>query len=364
MALRLHFNADDLARTRIVSNPHPMWELVLSLHIVQARHTPTRHALWRRSSLIRLNDPRSRHHRELLTALVPPRGNFPDFLTPYQDTSDFAASLDTVLSTPARRLGHEMALLSPNRQPPAIARSLAAGDRDALHALGDAMTWYHDTVLAPHWTAIDRTVRSDRGLRTLDLATGGIEQLLNSLSEHIRWIPPVLHAAYPLDRDIQLGGRGITLIPSYFCWNTPVTFVDPGLPPVLVYPVPNVSIPHGDLAALASLIGDTRARVLRALSVPRSTSNLAEHIHSSLASASKHATVLREAGLITSTRRGNTMLHTVTALGEALLASTYQHLTYQTNVHTGGSAQAITTRAQSVQRGPHISPLRARLLVP
>lgn len=329
MALRLHFTADDLARTRIATHPHPTWELVNSLHVIQGRHPPSRHALWRASSLTWLNrHPAGRRHLELLTALVPPRGSFPDFLTPYQDIDDFAASLDAVLSTHASRLAMEMEIALPylGRRPPAVARQLAAGDLDALHALRDAMSWYHDLVLAPHWPGIDRTIRNDRTQRTQDVTANGIEGLLSNLAECIRWVPPILYADYPVDRDIQLGGRGLTLIPSYFCCNTPVAFIDPELPPVLVYPITEIPAPADDLAGLASLIGDTRARVLQALRVPRSTTDLAEHIHASPAAASKHATVLRRAGLISSVRRGNTMRHIVTALGEQLLDTGHQQI--------------------------------------
>ena len=39
----------------------------------------------------------------------------------------------------------------------------------------------------------------------------------------------------------------------------------------------------------------------------------------SLASASQHAAVLREAGLVVTLRHGNAVLHTLTPLGAALL---------------------------------------------
>ncbi|AHH97471.1 winged helix-turn-helix domain-containing protein [Kutzneria viridogrisea] len=325
MALRLHFTAGDLARTRIATHPHPTWELVLSLHVIQHRHIPARHSLWRTSALERLNHhPHSRHHLTLLTELTPARGSFPDFLTPYQDTDDFTTSLDTVLSTPVSRLAVELTSPYLGRQPSAEVCRLGTGDLDAVHALGDAMSWYHDLVLAPHWSGIDRVVRNDRTLRSQDIAAKGIEGLLNNLSECIWWVPPVLHADYLVDREIQLGGRGLTLIPSYFCWGAPVAFIDPELPPVLVYPITDAAAPAEDPAALASLLGGTRAQVLRALRVPRSTTDLAECIHASPAAASKHATVLRHAGLICSVRRGNLMRHIVTELGEKLLDACHE----------------------------------------
>jgi DNA-binding transcriptional ArsR family regulator len=102
---------------------------------------------------------------------------------------------------------------------------------------------------------------------------------------------------------------------------------EPSLPPVLIYPVerqPDV-LPTRDRtpsAALTALIGATRAAVLNAIGTHRSstTTELAHRINISLASASEHTTVLREAGLITSQRDRNRSLHQLTALGLALLA--------------------------------------------
>jgi len=93
---------------------------------------------------------------------------------------------------------------------------------------------------------------------------------------------------------------------------------------VLVYPLgdPPAVADGSSSRAVARLIGRTRAQVLRALDVPRTTTGLADHLRISPASASKHAAALRGSGLIRSVRRANTMVHTMTALGRALLNAT------------------------------------------
>jgi len=53
----------------------------------------------------------------------------------------------------------------------------------------------------------------------------------------------------------------------------------------------------------------------------RPTSQLARLLGISIASASDHATVLRNAGLIASGRRRNTMVHTLTPLGAGLVSA-------------------------------------------
>jgi DNA-binding transcriptional ArsR family regulator len=103
---------------------------------------------------------------------------------------------------------------------------------------------------------------------------------------------------------------------------------DPALPPVLIYPVhrqPDAlpgSVEAGH-AAVAALIGATRAAVLDTIAARTAitTTDLAHHLAISPASASEHTTVLREAGLISSHRDRNRMLHTVTPLGHGLQAA-------------------------------------------
>ncbi|WP_405481391.1 winged helix-turn-helix domain-containing protein [Streptomyces sp. NBC_00009] len=77
----------------------------------------------------------------------------------------------------------------------------------------------------------------------------------------------------------------------------------------------------GGAAALpvGQLIGPTRAPALDALEHPRTTTQLAWLLRLTASTASRPATVLREAGLVGSQRRGNTVLHRRTPLGDALM---------------------------------------------
>lgn len=336
--LRVHFAAGDLARTRVLAGPHPMWELVLSLTLIGTRRVPARYVPWRTWAIDRLNRDADRSAVALLTALVPPVGAFPDFLTPHPAADGFAGMLDTVLSTPAPRLRAELAYCAARPRP--VLRRLAAADTDGLRTLRDATTWYHRTVVEPAWPGISAAVQADRAVRTHDLTTGGLDQMLDNLPPCIRWTSPVLRADYPEDRDLELGGRGLTLIPSYFCYGKPVALIDPALPPVLVFPLgtPPAGTEAPSPRALADLIGATRAQVLRAVAAPRTTTGIAAHVRISTASASKHAAALRAAGLITSVRRANTMLHSITALGASLLSGAPEGPGAGTPARTAGTA--------------------------
>jgi DNA-binding transcriptional ArsR family regulator len=74
-----------------------------------------------------------------------------------------------------------------------------------------------------------------------------------------------------------------------------------------------------DGRALASLLGRTRSAALQAIADGCTTSELAQLIGVSVSAASQHATVLRNAGLITTQRDGKAVVHTLTLLGSSLL---------------------------------------------
>ncbi|KFU80320.1 Helix-turn-helix domain-containing protein [Amycolatopsis lurida] len=124
---------------------------------------------------------------------------------------------------------------------------------------------------------------------------------------------------YPLDRDLHLRGRGIRLVPSYFCWDTPVALADEDLPPVLGFPVSHEHEPAPLPKHLATLLGRTRAAVLYAVAGCPTSGELADRLGVSAAAVSRHTTVLRDAGLITSRRHGAVVLHHLTPAGAALL---------------------------------------------
>ncbi|WP_243859218.1 hypothetical protein [Amycolatopsis arida] len=92
-----------------------------------------------------------------------------------------------------------------------------------------------ETSSRPEWSAVITHIGAAHARCEHAVRSGGTAALLTSLGPVLRWDPPVLSADYPNDLDIRLGGRGLRLIPSYFCWRYPVALADPTLPPVLVY---------------------------------------------------------------------------------------------------------------------------------
>lgn len=162
---------------------------------------------------------------------------FPDFLTPVGHRGGLADGLEAIRSTPAGQLRSELTLLARLCPTPSWLRPLAEGDARAVTRPDAALRHYHRLALGPYSSCIERRVAEVRRRHSELMATGGTELLLKSLGPSIRWRSPVLEASFLRDRDVRLDGRGLLLVPSFFCVGKPVPFFDPELPPVLVYPI-------------------------------------------------------------------------------------------------------------------------------
>ncbi|MER5930693.1 winged helix-turn-helix domain-containing protein [Streptomyces sp. NPDC002054] len=331
--LRIHFTGVDLARVRMAGRPDALWETILSFHRLRDRRDARLFGEWRTETRSRLNS-----ETRLLGALIPSRGYFPDFLTPVEGQYGWDVGLDALRGIRAERLRRELTLVGGGGgagQPisPRL-REFADGGSSQLPRLLGELRGYHRAAVEPYWTHIQAQIEAERAARGRALLDGGADELLASLPPMLRWRAPVLECDYPVDRDVRLRGRGLLLQPSFFCRRTAVTLHDPELPPVLVYPAAAdlASAPAGvdsvgrpavaderRVRTLGKLVGHTRSVVLRAIGDGATTSELARRAGVSLASASQHACVMREAGLVTTLRRGNAVLHTVTPLGAALL---------------------------------------------
>ncbi|WP_231114678.1 ArsR/SmtB family transcription factor [Lentzea aerocolonigenes] len=261
----------------------------------------------------------------LLAVLSPLGPYFPDFLTPPEGADGLGAALDAIRATPRARLRGELKQLAGVSRTPSWTRPLAEGCAGALGEMTDALAAYHAAAIEPYSELIEEAVETDRLHRT---GSGSVEGLLHGMWPLMNWRPPVLEVQYAYRRDLHLNGRGLRLVPSYFCRHTPVAFADPGLPPTVVYPVHHDWTWQRQLAsgrrqagALAALLGSTRSAVLAAVGSGATTTELAERLGASASAVSRHTTVLREAGLLTTERQGLSVLHQRTVLGSALLGT-------------------------------------------
>lgn len=324
--LRIHFTSDDLQNIRVARQPDPLWELMCSVCRLETGQGPLEFGHWRRSARQRFSgDSNLGRALRPLRALIPATGYIPDFLTPPVTGGGLSAGLDQLLRTPRVQLVRELSRLAESRPVPNWAASLGRPGSDALKVLANSLGIYFRGLLEPHWLHIRTAVGNDVGVRARALLDGGTQALLESLRPVARWNAPVLEVDYPVQRDLYLEGRGLLLVPSYFCWRRPTALADPGLDPVLVYPVAKtpLAVADGTDGGVERLLGRTRAAVLTEVAgqSARTTSEVAEAVGIALPSASYQIGVLRDGGLVASHRDGKYVLHTATLLGVRLLGT-------------------------------------------
>lgn len=328
MALYIEFTAQDLARV-VIGRPAqlPVSEAVMSVQVLLRRDPAARFRTWRGAMLKRGALPGAG-----LRGLVPARGWVPDFLTPGAQAWPEAGAYDVIRATPRGRVRTELARLAAHHRLPAWESRLAQGDDCCvLDTVADSLAAYYDLAVGDHAPAIQAVVDADRAARAETLAFRGVDALLRELHPTISWEPPFLVLPSQQESVFQLQGRGLLISGHYFCWPRPRVQLNDVDPPVLIHPVtwdplhqPSPGLTGGDKrgdAALAAVLGRTRARVLLAIAeAPNSTTaDLARRLDISMASASEHATVLRQAGLTHSHRQRRTVRHSTTSLGRDLL---------------------------------------------
>jgi len=324
VAFRIHFTHDDLLRVSLAEGINPVHETVVSLRRLQQRRPGAVFGPWQRWARQRIPDS-VRH----LRSLVPAHGAIPDFLSAL-GTTDLDSGVDTLLHTPKSSLRDDLeAFTRFNGKPlPTWADSLAEGSPRALETVGRAVREWHQAAIAPVQQHLHSRVEAARSSATRSLLSGGLDAMLSGLHPTVRWTAPVLELFCPEhDMDVHLEGRGLRLIPSAFCGREPAINLDPGLPPVVFYPVPHDTIwnpqrgPESRRGPLAALLGHTRATVLRAITSGHgtTTTDLAYRIGISQATVSHHTTVLRDAGLIATHRTGTSSRHLPTPLGTQLV---------------------------------------------
>ncbi|GIH03852.1 transcriptional regulator [Rhizocola hellebori] len=321
--LRIVFTSEDLARLKVRTTPDPLWDLVLSIHMLRGQPGDLLFRDWRRRTAAALRVGLGPGGR-LLSDLIPTMGYFPDFLNPAAAEHGLAHGLETIRSTPIKRLRSDLGRMRLPTRTVSDARLLHSGDPVTLGVLTKTMQAYYDMAIVPYLPVLNTATDRDRRIRGEAILGGGVRTLLESLQPLMAYSDGELRIPNHPHQVIHLEGRGLTLVPSYFCVRHPITLFDAELPPVLIYPctreqgpllLPN-TVPHRNLAAL---IGSTRAAILATVGSGTGTMDLARRLGISPANASEHLSVLRDSGLITSHRVGARVVHEIAGLGVALL---------------------------------------------
>jgi DNA-binding transcriptional ArsR family regulator len=336
--LSVELTAQDLGRIRFADAPAPVLETVLILFELRQKPRPpsSSRALdgngqaWREAALATVMS-----QARALLPLIPSRQRaiYLDVLTP-----DAEQAFELVRNTP--RSVHQKNLdrfdaVNVGKNPTWLYHYFAC-DPAVLDPLDSALRSFHAACLAPRWTTVTARFHHDLVTRTTLQRRHGVIAMLNTLSPHLTLRGLTLEGRYPWQRRVQLHGQGLILMPSSFWSGHPLITWDPQESSryVLIYPalplpgrehrrIGDTSMNRSTHDPLEALLGPTRAAVLRALHRPHTTTTLAREVVISPAAASTHTATLRAAGLITSERRGQAVVHQLTELGSALLWQDY-----------------------------------------
>jgi DNA-binding transcriptional ArsR family regulator len=265
----------------------------------------------------------------VLRAIVPaPRPHVPSFLL--AGAREPSTSLDTqlgmVADLPAGRLRSDLEVVWRGELPAETRQILEHGGGARI---AEALRQYWAVAINPYWPQIRAVLDADVAYRAARLARGGIEALLGDLHPELELAEHAITVQSSAEgSEHLLAGAGLLLVPCVFAWPHVMVDVGAGNPPSITYAPrgigdlwPVAEPPGRDGDPLAELLGRSRAAILRGLSVPRSTSDLARELSQSMPAVSAHLGVLRRAGLLTSWRAGRRVLYQRTPLATSIIAA-------------------------------------------
>jgi hypothetical protein len=322
--ISFELGVDDLADTRFALSP--LHETVLSLRVLREPGLYALHLPWRRSVLGQL----AGLDAALLMALEGHTRALPDFLTPRPPSfaPAFEEELAAVRRAPAWQVRRDLlAAHAPGRVPDALAQAVN-GDEPAVCELRDAicdvLERYWDIAIRPAWPKMRLVLEADMTYRARQLAAGGARLLFADMHPNLRWQDGVLRIDQMIGKHhVAAAGRGLLLVPSVFS-HKPAPPVSADEAPLLAYPCRGVATlwvaaPAADSAALASLLGTPRARLLGQLEEPLATAEIARRLGVTPSAVSQHLQVLHATGLVTRARDGRHVLYRRSTLGDQLI---------------------------------------------
>ena len=192
----------------------------------------------------------------------------------------------------------------------------------ARHAT-ELLAWVWTHCLATDWARRERVLRADIVSRTARLASHGWAAVLRDLGRDREWLGDgqLRINRYDLPSRVLADDADLFFVPTHGSatwvgWDLPQRYA-------VYYPV------TGALAqvdgrvddGLERLVGAARARLLRTLDGPSSTTALVARTGMPLGSVGDHLKVLLAAGTVLRRRSGREVLYWRTSLGDALVAS-------------------------------------------
>jgi DNA-binding transcriptional ArsR family regulator len=284
------------------------------LNAVRALHRPGPvHARWAAANRGGVDVPE-------LVMLISGDVYFPDFLSPLAGTVE--AQLAAITETPADQVRLELGMASAGRDVPSELLADPARTRDLLaQQMRDCWT----ALIEPLWPRLRDVLDADIDYRTRLFRDGGLAAVVRSIHPGVavdgpRILIPLVHSGR-----LELDERGLQLVPSVFTPRLGLMMVPPWQPS-LVYPArgsatlwEDMPPPSGD--ALAGVVGRTKARLLRELAAPASTTTLAGRLGAAPSTINEHLKALVAVGLLTNRRTGRSVQYRRSSLGDELVSS-------------------------------------------
>jgi DNA-binding transcriptional ArsR family regulator len=318
--LRIPMTTQDLLRIRHTPGAGPLTETMHSLVALQPGSGSAGLDTWKRR-MLRAAAPHLRGLAPLATGDT--HLDLAAIAGPHRDMTD---GISAILAADRERVQHELDRYATRIGHLPTPLSRFAADRHQRAQLMGHLDAYHRTAVGPWWPAIRDLQHAEHVHRASVAINGGIDALLTTLHPELRWVGTSLELLGRADHTINLHGRGITLTPSMFL-RRPAANADHTGQVTLTYPVRldhdvvtavwGAPPPHG---ALGSVLGRSRAELLTAIrDGTSSTGLLAQRNGTSAAAVSQQTKLLRRAGLISTTREGQLVRHTLTSRGTHLL---------------------------------------------
>ncbi|MCP2257120.1 Helix-turn-helix domain-containing protein [Streptoalloteichus tenebrarius] len=175
--------------------------------------------------------------------------------------------------------------------------------------------------VAPDWARRRAVLERDIMYRAGLLAAYGWQHAVETMRNRSVWVGENAIRFSDQDwPDRHIDAEGLIFVPrttagGWWTCERPPRYA-------LVYPARGVAAPAAAPRAdpLATLLGGGRARVLRELARPATSTQLAHALGVSLGTVSAHLAVLREADAATRTRAGRNVVYLLTERGERLVA--------------------------------------------
>ncbi|UUZ58817.1 hypothetical protein [Nocardioides sp. B-3] len=306
---------------RLTIRPSPVHEVIGWLRLVDSE---ARHPVYGRTSA---SDRASIRDPDVALVVDPVAGGGyqPDLLTPVAGGGSFETAfhdqLDAIASADPAQSATEVGWWSAGRAaPPRVRTAVDRGDVGPRAARGLATA---RRAMGDRWESVKQ--RPERSTHDAAATAGreGVGAVLGGMHPDVRWSGGALRIAKPFDEAVSYRDRELVLSPSVLTRPRLTVRVVHEPRGSIVYPAfafGSGSSRTNGRDGMVSLLGTSRAALLRDLDVARTTSELSERHSLAKATVSHHPGALAAAGLLVATGRGRNVDYRRSARGDLLIA--------------------------------------------